>query len=55
MRGLVDSKLLKPPPTPNNIAGRPKAAILFWFRCDFICGMPLFIVILVIKIGKNRC
>ena len=22
---------------------------------DFRCGVPLFIVILVIKIGKNRC
>ena len=28
--------------------GRPKAALLFWFFGDFRCGVPLFIVILVI-------
>ena len=27
---------------------RPKAALLFWFFGDFRCGLPLFIVILVI-------
>ena len=40
------------------IAGRPKAALLFWFVCDVRCGVPLFIVILVIyniKVGRNRC
>ena len=37
-----------PPPPPSNfIAGRPKAALLFWFFGDFRCGVPLFIVILV--------
>ena len=56
-QGLVDHKLLKappppPPPPPSNfVAGRPKAALLFWFfggfRC-FRCGAPLFIVMLVI-------
>ena len=35
---------LKPP--SNFIAGRPKAAILFWFFGDFRCGVPLFIVML---------
>ena len=52
--GLVDRKLVQ---TPSNfIAGRPKAALLFLFFGDFRCGVPLFIVILVlyinIKIGK---
>ena len=38
------------------IAGRPKAAFLFWFFGDFKCGAMLFMVIHVlyinIKIGK---
>ena len=67
MRWLVDRKIveapLPPPPPPppppcNFIADRPKAALLFWFFGDFRCGVPLFIVILVIykyKKGKNRC
>ena len=58
-RGLVDCTLVKapppPPPPPSNfIAGRPKAALLFWFFCGFRCGMPLFFVILVIYKYKNR-
>ena len=45
-RGLVDRKLVK---TPSNfIVGRPKAALLFGLFGDFRCGVPLFIVILVI-------
>ena len=32
----------------NFIAGRPKAALLFWFFGGFRCGVPLFVVILVI-------
>ena len=56
-RGLVDRKLVQAP--SNFIAGRPKAALLFWFFVDFRCDVPLFIVILVIyiniKIGKNIC
>ena len=32
----------------NFIAGRPKATLLFWFFGGFRCGVPLFIVILVI-------
>ena len=56
-RGLVDRKLVQaPPPPPSNfIAGRPKAALMFWFFIDFRCGTPLLIVILLcinIKIGK---
>ena len=38
--------LLKPP--SNFIAGRPKAALLFWFFGGFRCGVPLFIIMLVI-------
>ena len=38
----------------NLIAGRPKAALLFWFFSDFRCGVPLFIVSLVIYKYKNR-
>ena len=30
------------------IAGGPKAALLFWFFGGFRCGVPLFIVMLVI-------
>ena len=44
-----------PPPLPNNfIAGRPKAAPLFWFFGDFRCGVLLFTVVLVIYKYKNR-
>ena len=56
LRGLVDCKLIEAP--SNFIAGRPKAALLFWLFRNFRCGVPLFIVILVIieyKIGKNKC
>ena len=45
-RGLVDHKLVQAP--SNFIAGRPKAALLFWFFGGFRCGVPLFIVMLVI-------
>ena len=30
------------------IAGRPKAALLFWFFGGVRCGVPLLIIILVI-------
>ena len=62
-RGLVDRKLVKAPPPPPPrlsylsyfIAGRPKAALLFWFFGDLRCGVPLFFfVILVIYKYKNR-
>ena len=37
--------------TPSNfIAGRPKAALLFWFFGEFRCCVLLFIVILVLYI-----
>ena len=36
------------------IAGRPKAALLFWFFGDFRCGALLFMVILVIYKYKNK-
>ena len=60
-RGLVDRKLVRT--SSNFIAGRPKAALLFWFFGGFRCGVLLFIIILVIyiyiyiniEIGKNRC
>ena len=59
-RGLVDNKLVQaPPPSPphplsNFIAGRPKAALLFWFFGYFRCGVSLFIVIRVIYKYRNR-
>ena len=31
-----------------------KAALLFWLLSDFRCGVPLFIVILVIYKYRNR-
>ena len=45
-RRLVDHKLVQA--SSNFIAGRPKAALLFWFFGGFRCGVPLFIVMLVI-------
>ena len=57
-RGLIDRKLVQappPPPPPSNfIAGRPNAALLFWFFGDFTCDVSLFIVILVIYKYRNR-
>ena len=57
-RGLVDRKLveaLPTPPSPSNFfAGRPKAALLFWFLGDFRRGVLLFMVIFVIHKYKNR-
>ena len=52
-RGLVDRKLVQTPPVIF-IAGRPKAALLFWFFGDFRCGALLFMVIHVIYKYKNR-
>ena len=51
-RGLVDRKLVEAP--SNFIAGRPKAALLFWLFGDFRCGASLFMVIRVIYEYKNR-
>ena len=54
-RGLVDRKLVETPPPPSNfIAGRPKAALLFWFFGDSRCSVLLCMVILVIYKYKNR-
>ena len=50
---LVDRKLVEAPPVIF-IAGRPKAALLFWFFGDFRCGALLFMVIHVICKHKNR-
>ena len=36
------------------VAGRPKAALLFWFFGDFRCGALLFMVIHVIYKYKNK-
>ena len=52
-RGLVDRELVKAPPVIF-IAGRPKAALLFWFFGDFRCGALLFMVIHVIYKYKNK-
>ena len=51
-RGLVNRKLVQPP--SNFIAGRPKAALLFWFFGVFRCGVLLFMDVLVIYKYKNR-
>ena len=53
-RGLVDRKLVQAPHPSKFIAGRPKAALLFWFFGGLTFGVPLFIVILVIYKYKNR-
>ena len=36
------------------IAGRPRAALLFWFFGDFRCGALLFMVVHVVYKYKNR-
>ena len=41
-------------PLCNFIAGRPKAALLFWFCSYLSCCAPLFIVIIVLYKYKNR-
>ena len=51
-RGFLDCKLVQDP--SNFIAGRPKAALLFWFFGDFRSGVLLFMVILGIYKYKNR-
>ena len=58
-RGLVDRKQVQapsppPPPAVIFVAGRPKAALLFWFFGDFRCGAFLFMVIHVTYKYKNR-
>ena len=52
---VVHRKLVEAPPPPSNfIAGRPKAALVFWFFSDFRFGVSLFIVIRVIYKYINR-
>ena len=43
--GVYISQRKAPPPPIIFIAGRPKAALLFWFFGDFKCGALLFMVI----------
>ena len=57
----MDLKALKNKTNPTSssppvifIAGRPKAALLFWFFGDFRCGALLFMVIHVIYKYKNK-
>ena len=50
----TDKVVEAPPPSCNFIAGRPKAALLFWVFGDFKCDMPLLIVILVTYKNSNR-
>ena len=38
----------------NFFAVRSRAALLFWLFSDFRCGVPLFIVIIIIYKYKNR-
>ena len=52
MRGLVDRKLVEA--LNKYIAGRPKAALLFWFFNNFRCSLLLFIVLLVIYEYKKE-
>ena len=49
-RGLVDHKLVQ---AVIFIAGRPNAALLFWFFGDYI--LWLFTLYINIKIGKSSC
>ena len=54
-RGLIDRKVFQSPshPSSNYIAGRPKAALSFWFFSVFECGLLVFIVlVLYIIISK---
>ena len=51
-RRLVDRKLVEAP--SGFVAGRPGAALLFWFFGGFGCGVPLLIAILVVRWYKNR-
>ena len=47
-----------PPPPVIFIAGRPKAALLFWFFGDFRCGALLFVLFTLYintKIGEGGC
>ena len=53
-RNVLESFLQVCSPPVIFIAGRPKAALLFWFFGDFRCGALLFMVIHVIYKYKNK-
>ena len=56
-RGLIDCKLVQAPPS-NFIAGRPKAALLFWFFGDLdvaCCYLWLVSLDINVEIGKHSC
>ena len=36
------------------VAGRPGAALLFWFFGDFRCGALLFVVVRVVYKGRDE-
>ena len=50
--GWSTANMFKPP--RNFIAGRPKAAPLFWFFGDFRCDVMICTVIIVIYKYENR-
>ena len=43
---------LRPP--GNFIAGRLRAALLFWFFGGFGCGVPLFVIVLIVFWCEGR-
>ena len=51
---LLHNLTLSDKPPSNFIAGRPKAAHLFWFFGDFRCGALLLMLFHVIYKYKNR-
>ena len=53
-KGEVGRPQTSSSPPVTVIAGRPQAALLFWFFGDFRCGALLFMVIHVIYKYKNR-
>ena len=54
LRARVGRRQTSSSPPVIFIAGRPKAALLFWFFGDFRCGALFFMVIRVIYKYKNR-
>ena len=54
LRARVGRPQISSSPPVFFIAGRPKAALLFWFFSDFRCGVLLFVVIHVIYKYKNK-
>ena len=51
-KGWSTANKQKPP--SNYIAGRPKAALLFWLFSDFRSGVLLFVALLVVYKNINR-